>query len=482
MAWTLTTGNPDFLDCYRVAVDPAHPTRYRYDGVEVEMETRVDTILVAGQAPVVHTFEYTRHNGVMSPVVARRGDTAFVASTPDIHRAGYLHMEFDRMNRARSVEDVTTALATTSMFPQNVIVGDQAGHVLYVRAGRVPIRPPGLDWSAPVPGNDSSTAWRGVQPLSALVQVADPPAGFLQNNNSAPDVVTPDAGSLRSAAPDLFFDAPGRQTSRGYRTLQVLGAEPRFTMDQAMALAFDETWVTTGDWLAALRYALRTRPARMVAALPDLRAAVVRLESFDGRAAAESHSALDFYFWRKATAARIARLDPRWIDFPWDSSRFSPVFADALLDGLEESLATRRRTYGTSDQALGDLMRVVRGTVEAPVGGVTIYTDVAPHCLERLRAVCEAPMRAFLMAPIDSTSRFRVAYGSQAMRIVQFTTPIRAATLYAFGQSDDPTSPHYADQLPLFSEKRMKPAWFSRAELSGHIRSERTLSFDAAQY
>jgi acyl-homoserine-lactone acylase len=62
---------------------------------------------------------------------------------------------------------------------------------------------------------------------------------------------------------------------------------------------------------------------------------------------------------------------------------------------------------------------------------------------------------------------------------VQFTKPLQAYSLYAFGQSDDPASPHYADQVNLFSEKRMKRAYFSRAELEGHITAEKVLTMPA---
>ena len=91
------------------------------------------------------------------------------------------------------------------------------------------------------------------------------------------------------------------------------------------------------------------------------------------------------------------------------------------------------------------------------------------------RGAVESAGRAH-SASFGETGRFRVVRGSQAMRIVQFTEPLQAYTLYAFGQSDDPTSPHYNDQVKLFSEKRMKRAYFSRAELQGHITSEKTLT------
>jgi acyl-homoserine lactone acylase PvdQ len=41
-----------------------------------------------------------------------------------------------------------------------------------------------------------------------------------------------------------------------------------------------------------------------------------------------------------------------------------------------------------------------------------------------------------------------------------------------FGQSQDPTSSHYYDQAPLYAAGKLKPMWFTREELEGHI--ERT--------
>jgi penicillin amidase len=37
-----------------------------------------------------------------------------------------------------------------------------------------------------------------------------------------------------------------------------------------------------------------------------------------------------------------------------------------------------------------------------------------------------------------------------------------------FGQSGDPESPHFFDQAPLYSERRFKPAWFTREEVEAN--------------
>ncbi|HEX2466527.1 MAG TPA: penicillin acylase family protein, partial [Thermoanaerobaculia bacterium] len=80
VSWAMTTGSPDVADCYEIEIDPDHPRRYRFDGAWRDLEVMTTSIEVAGSSPVERVFEYTRHGGVLSPVVARKGDRAWVVS------------------------------------------------------------------------------------------------------------------------------------------------------------------------------------------------------------------------------------------------------------------------------------------------------------------------------------------------------------------------------------------------------------------
>lgn len=477
VAWAMTTGNPDFLDCYEIQIDPAAPRTYLYDAKPQQMEVRSETIKVAGAPDVTHEFEYVRMNGLLAPVIARRGDKAYAAVAADMDRAGFLNEEFYRMNKAHSVDELKQALATMSAMPQNIIAGDRDGHGLFIRVGRAPIRPAGYDWTKPVPGNSSKTAWLGYRSIDDLVQLRDPAPGFLQSDNAAPDVVTVDGNIKASDYPaDIFFDEPGRQTSRGARTLQVLAAKSRFTLDDAFSLAFDEMWITASDWIDGLRYAAKTRPDLVAKGSPALHDALERLLSFDGQAHADSQAAADFYFWRNEANAPVAKLqDGAFIQWPWHPKQFDRKFATVLLETLAKSVEVRQAAYGARDLRLGDLVRAVRGEADLPVGGITLDSTAVPLCVEKVRAICERTMRAFGAVPYGKDGGFRIVRGSQAMRLVEFTDPLRAFSLYAFGESDDPASPHYADQTHLFSERKMKAAYFSKAELQGHVSAEETL-------
>jgi acyl-homoserine lactone acylase PvdQ len=53
--------------------------------------------------------------------------------------------------------------------------------------------------------------------------------------------------------------------------------------------------------------------------------------------------------------------------------------------------------------------------------------------------------------------------------VVEFGDLVRARSVIPFGQSQNATSPHYFDQAPLYAAGKLKPMWFTREELEGHI-------------
>jgi acyl-homoserine-lactone acylase len=470
LAWAMTTGSPDVADCFEVEVDPAHPRRYRLDGEWREMEVVTTTIAVAGASPVERTFEYTRHGGVQSPVVARRGDRAWVVSVAAMHDGGVLDEEIHRLNHARSVAEARAAMELLGMFPQTVIVGDRAGSVFQVRAGKTPRRPAGFDWSKPVAGSTSASAWRGFHPLADHPQVLDPAAGFVVDTNNAPD---PSLGGVDY----MVHDQPGRTTWRGLRAHQVLDRDATLSWDDAVALALDETWPATARWQDALRFARSTQPDR-VAGDPALAGFVDRLLRFDGRSSAGSTDALAFYLFRQGLWPAFEQAGLAAGDGPaWAAGELTPALAEVVL----AQAATARDAWtavGGVQATLGDLFRIGR-TTDHGVGGATIDQPAIADCRARLSPFCDVTQRALQAGPPDSSGRRRVVRGSQALRLVQFTDPIRSFTLHPFGQSHHPSSPHHDDQSRLAAEPRLKPAWFARAELMHNLESVRVLDTTA---
>ena len=240
------------------------------------------------------------------------------------------------------------------MFPQNVMFGDRHGDSWYIRAGRTPMRPDGHDWNRPVPGNTSATAWLGIHPLEDLVQLETPAAGYMQNNNIAPDVMLEDSPLTADRYPSYIYnDTPGRRNSRGVRAVDVLSAAWDFTFDDAVELSLDEMWVGTAAWQEALRRALNADLDRVQAASPQVRTLAARILRFDGHARQESRAAHAYLVWREQIfalpdlddAARAALTDPLW-------EKDLPDALPLLLDALDATAAFMLDTYGSIDRTL----------------------------------------------------------------------------------------------------------------------------------
>jgi len=481
VAWGMTTGAPDVSDCFAVTVSPKNPRRYEFDGKPAMIETKSITIAVKGQPAATRQVEYTRHNGVLSPVVARRGDTAYVVSTTYMHEAGMFDEEVYRMVRATNVDGVREAMRLLGMFPQNVMVGDVEGNSFYLRAGRTPKRPTGYDWRKPVPGNTAAAAWLGIRPLDDLVQIQNPATGYMQNNNIAPDQMF--VGSpltLERYPADIFNDTPGRMNSRGRRVVDVLSRAYRFTVQDAIDLALDETWVDTERWQAGLARALARLPERARAGSKDFREALQRLLRFDGQARSGSSEALTFWYWRDALSAGPGGVpaDVLRPDFA-QSDSISTSLAARMVDAVDSAVTTLRRVHGRTDLTLGEVFRIGRGGKASwPVGGVAILPRDRRQCAEAayFNSVCIATLRAFIVGGPDSLGRRHAATGSRLLRLTIFTNPIQSFTVHNFGQSSRPESPHYDDQAArLTSERRVKPMYFEKSELLSHVTAERTL-------
>jgi acyl-homoserine-lactone acylase len=58
---------------------------------------------------------------------------------------------------------------------------------------------------------------------------------------------------------------------------------------------------------------------------------------------------------------------------------------------------------------------------------------------------------------------------------VEFSNPVKAKVLTAYGNATQPGSKHKGDQLELFSKKQMRDAWRTRSEVEAHLESKVTI-------
>lgn len=458
----MTTGGPDTADVYKDFIDPADPLRYRYENEWREMEVIRERIAVLDGGNLVLKnveFHYT-HRG---PVVARRGDMAYSMAIPYFDQVYQIDQVY-KMNTARNLEEMKQAIGMRQYMSQNIMVATVDGDIYYVRNGRVPIRPDGWDFSRPVPGYTADTEWLGIHDLKDLVQITNPPQGYMQNCNVSPSVMMEDSPLLAENYPGYIYnDEAGTPHQRAAMTLEHLRINDRVTIGQALEIAMSTQVYGHEAWIARMNEAWRSQEVDINA---DVDATFVRalINDWDGHSRADSTSATAYLFWKRELP-EAARKNDRYGGPPDESMTDADV-----IDALRLAAARLQTQFGRLEVAYGDIYRVGRDGADPdtgtyPVGGGKPEDGMATP-------------RNIGFKPLDET-RFVGVSGQTSTQIVQMTRPPKSWTYVPLGQSDAADSAHFDDQAKhLFGPRRMKPTYFmDKDELLKNVRSQVDLSF-----
>ncbi len=300
VAWGFTNTYADEQDLYLEQVDAADPTRYRTPAGSAPFGVHDETIVVRGEDPVVLHLRTTRHGPVMSDAVeplrqALPATTTYVVSLRWTAYEGVDHTlrALRGMNRAADARQFEQALRDFTIEVQNVAFADDAGHIGFVAAGRVPVRGPGNDLYgvAPAPGWEARYDWQGWLPFEELPRLIDPPDGVIVTANHR---ITPPGYRH-------FITSEWNLPYRAQRIRMLLDAQDRHDAASFERIQADQTSLAARDFLELLR---ATEPAT-----PGGRAALALLRAWDGGMRADRPEPLLFHAWLRRLRARLFTAD-----------------------------------------------------------------------------------------------------------------------------------------------------------------------------
>ncbi|MEX2287200.1 MAG: penicillin acylase family protein, partial [Planctomycetaceae bacterium] len=463
----MTTGGPDAADCYAEEINPDNPRQYRYDGKWRDITVRKETIRVKNGDSVKDQpveIEYTHHG----PIVAHKDGKAYALKLPYFDQV-LLPDQVYKMITAKNLDEMKQAIGMLQLMEQNIMVATVDGDIYYVRNARVPIRAAGFDYKRPLPGNTSASEWLGIHPLEDLLQVHNPPQGYMQNCNVSPQFMMKDSPfqpQKWNERPYLFNGFTGDTQNRGDNPLhqraamclELLDKADKLTVEQAMSIAHSYDVYGADVWQKMLGAAWKSA-ANTLNGNEQAKRMYELIVAWDRRTEADSTGAIAYKYWKDQFSPEV-RLNDR-AGFPPPKS----VTEKDLLDNLDKGAQKLMADFGRLDVAFGDVYRTGRrGTNRTwPLGGGSVEGIATP--------------RAVSFDRIEGTKQFLARGGQTSTQIVQMTNPPRSWTYLPLGESDHPESPHYDDQAEkLFSQAKMKSTYFlDKAELEKHVTSNKTL-------
>jgi len=442
----MTTGGPDTSDAYEEEVKDG---KYRFKDEWRPLDVRTERIAVKVGSEVKWQevrIESTHHG----PIVAHKDGKAYSLAIPYANEFQLLDTSW-RVATAHNLTEAKKALAGLQLMAQNIMIGTVDGDIYYVRNGRVPIRPAGCDTSKPMSGPDGRCEWQGLHPFEDLVQIANPPQGYMQNCNVSPFAMMKDSPLVPekwAAHPYIYNDARRPPHQRAAMMVDLLDAARDVTAEQMMGIAFSPQVWHAELWQERIRKAAPDSGfARMIA-------------QWNRRSDADSRAALGYYLFKTALGQAGRAVDPP------DS-----LTPDSLSDAaVREALAKAEQRLGSEfspDAVFGTLFRVGRqgGTRTWPVSGGTLQ---------------EAGMATPRAISFSKVGNEMVGHSGQtSTQIVILTKPPQSYMVIPLGESDHQDSGHWDDQAEkLFSKGQAKPTYFAnRKELEKHVKGRKELVF-----
>ena len=459
IAWGLTNLGPDVQDLYREKFDPQNPSRYLTPGGWRDAEVRREEIKVRKSVvsteteTVTHEVTVTRHGPVVFEQGGARYSLRWTALDP---RSG----EFDAfylLNRAGNWDEFRAALSKYGGPTQNFVYADTAGHIGYYGAGRIPVRRTG-DGSVPYDGATDAGEWVGLIPFGELPHVFDPPSGL---------IVTANSRVVGASYPHHLTDAWAPPT-RARRIYDLLAAKPRLTAEDFRAIQGD-TFTISGR-LFAREVAKVAREAGLAARDASWQTTLQLFDAWDGRLEPDSRAALlvsetRTQFFQKILQGALGAEAAK--EFRWPNSAtladrliaerpsaWLPAGVKSYAELLDSAHADARAALAKrlgADESAWTWGREFQVRFQHPLAGVPFVGSQF--------AVQPFPQRGS-PGPLASVN---VGAGVSMRLIADPSDWDRTQHGISLGESGDPRSPHYQDQLPDWRAVTPRPFPFTRA-------------------
>jgi acyl-homoserine-lactone acylase len=105
--------------------------------------------------------------------------------------------------------------------------------------------------------------------------------------------------------------------------------------------------------------------------------------------------------------------------------------------------------------------------------GIDLPADGAPGNYGMFRVMRFAPQPdGKRVAGWIGADKPLVGFGDAWALAVEFSKPVRAYSVLAYGQTTDQNSKHSRDQIELFARHQYKKIWFSEAEIKANLERE----------
>jgi acyl-homoserine-lactone acylase len=433
LGWAHTVNAPDKLDVYQLEINPKNKLQYKFDGKweTLEAKTAPLKVKVAGViAPLSKKAYWSKYGPT---IITPRG--VFSIRMPAQMDIRGLEQWY-AFNKAKNFTEFKSALNMLAIPGYNIVYADRYDTIFYISNGRIPVRDKSYNWKTTLPGNTSKTLWTDLHPLSNLPQVLQPKSGYVYNTNHSPFHSTEGTDNPSIIDPTMGYET--LENNRSMRFDELIQPLNKVSYEDFKRIKFDRQFPSSFYYPSKIDTVFLLNSTEF----PDIADIITHLGNWNRNSDAESIGAGTFFFVQAAANKNKALY--------LQNKSISKTLAAQLL---REAKQTMLKDFGKTNIALGEVQKLVRGTKEIPLPGL-------PDVL--------APMYS---VPYKD-GKWKGNQGDAYIELVRFTKDgPQIESLNVYGASAKKDSPHYTDQMEMFTRQQTKKMTLNKAEVYKNAKS-----------
>ena len=427
LGWTHTVNYPDKTDVFKLRMK--NKRKYIVDEEEYELEKLKAkiTIKVLG-IPIKINRKY--YKSIYGPTLKNKSGY-YSIRTPTLFNIKALE-QWWRMGKSKNFSEFYNNLKMKELPGFNIGYADKYDTIFYMSNGIIPKRAEGYNWKGIVPGDTKKTLWTEYHNIEDLPQVIQPESGFIYNANHSP---------FKSTSADENPDEENYNENMGYETydnnrstrlIELIESYDKVSYDDFKDIKYDNSFPSKFNYNfmdISIIETLKLQAENDLFELLDI------IQKWNRKTDINSKGAGIY-------GVLYYQLVRNYRDEILKNNK--TVSKEILLSALADTKAYIINNFGSIRITLGDFQKLVRGDKELPIWGLP---DV-------ITAMSSRPYK---------DGKHKVTQGESYIGLVRFNEngPI-LESIISFGNSDNPESDHYTDQMEKYSKFQTKKMTFDK--------------------
>ncbi|SEB53251.1 Acyl-homoserine lactone (AHL) acylase PvdQ [Maribacter dokdonensis] len=335
----------------------------------------------------------------------------------------------------------------------NTVYADSEGNIAYFHGNYVPKRDVQFNYTKPVDGSNPKTDWQGLHTVEENILVLNPENGWIQNCNSTPFTSALEFSPKKENYP--YYMSRDQENFRGVHAIELLKDRKGYTIDSLIQLAHDPYLPAFRALIPGLVKAYNSHDDKN----PKLKEPIKMLEEWDYTTGEDQIAMTLAHFYGTAIGKHADQ--PKGIS---DMERmiYFGNNTEAALSIFEEVINQLESDFGTWKMPWGEVNRYQRTTEDI----VQHFDDAKPSVPIGFASGRWGALAAYgARYTTEGAKKLYGTRGNSFAAVVEFGETVKAKSILAGGQSGDPDSPYFNDQIERYRNVDWKEVPFYKKDV-----------------